>query len=72
MNHEQAVKIAKDLMCQYIEHLSVLSIVEDERGQFSITFRADGSLESLRAYLANRNLVLFDDKENGVFRIYEP
>ena len=66
------MKIAKDLMLQYMEQLSVLSIVEDERGQFSITFRAGGSLESLRAYLANRNLVLFDDKEKGIYRIYEP
>ncbi len=66
------MKIAKDLMLQYMEQLSVLSIVEDERGQFSITFRAGGSLESLRVYLADKNLVLFDDKENGIYRIYEP
>ena len=66
------MKIAKDLMLQYMEQLSVLSIVEDERGQFSITFRAGSSLESLRVYLADRNLVLFDDKENGMYRIYEP
>jgi hypothetical protein len=51
---------------------SFVSVEKNKQGTFSLTMKANGNIPDIKSFLANRDLVLSEDKEKGLCTICKP
>jgi hypothetical protein len=72
LERADAINVLKELINQRIVQLLFVTLLRNEHGKYDVLIRGDCDTIELRAFLAGKNLVLFEDKEKKTFRIYRP
>ncbi len=72
MNRDEAVTILKELIALNLVHPSFVSLEKNNLGIFSLTVKADCNLTEIRAFLADKDLILYKDEAKGTCTIYKP
>jgi hypothetical protein len=68
----EAVALLKELASLNLVIPSIVSIDKNKEGTFSLTIKTNSNLLGIRAFLADKNLILFEDTEKGTCTIYTP
>ena len=72
MNRTEAVSLLKELVSKNFVQPPFVSIEKDDKSTYSLVMKGYGDLTYIRAYLADKDLILFEDKEKEVCVIYKP
>jgi hypothetical protein len=70
LDRQEAVALLRELIAANLAQPSLISIDKIKNNTFSITMKGDTNLLGLRAFLADKDLVLRENKENGTCTIY--
>ncbi len=73
LKREEAITILKEIIKQNLVQTSMVRLDESEKDHFALKLNyLDADLCELRAFLADKSLILFVDDRNGVCTIYRP
>ena len=72
MDRKEAVALLKEMTILGFIQLSFVSIDKSANGTFIINLKANGKLQEIRAFLADKDLICFEDDEKGIYTIYSP
>ena len=67
-----AVALVKELISLHLVQPSLISIEKNTRGAFSLIMKVDGDIQGVKHLIAEKNLVIEEDKEKGYLIIFEP
>lgn len=70
LDRAEAVSLLKELITLGLILPSFVSVEKNERGAFSLTMKTNGDVAELRAFLADKELMLSEDNERGTCTIY--
>ena len=68
----EAMALLKELAGLNLVISSIVSIDKNKEGTFNLTIKTNDNLLGIRAFLADKNLILFEDTEKGTCTIYTP
>jgi hypothetical protein len=68
----EAVALLKELAELNLVIPSIVSIDKNKEGNFNLTIKTNSNLLGIRAFLADKNLILYEDTEKGTCTIYTP
>jgi hypothetical protein len=72
LNRAEAVDLIKELITLGLVLPSFVTIDENQEGKFGLTIKADSDMTEVRAFLACKNLMLYENKETGFCSIFKP
>ena len=72
LNRAEAVLLLKELIALNLIQPPFVSLEKNDLGAFNLTMKADGNLTEIRAFLADKDLILSEDKVKGTCTIYNP
>ncbi len=73
MDRKDAVDTLRALVdAKCIIQPSLLSLQQDDEQKYCILVKETVEFDLLRAFLADKHLILFIDKQNGYCKIYKP
>ena len=72
MDRAEAVKLLKEMVILGLVLPSFVSIDKNKQGGFILVMNSNGSVLGIRAFLSDKDLVIFEDKEKGTWTIYKP
>ena len=72
MERREAVALLKELVSNNLAIPSLVALKENRRGKFELFLKCDCDLPLLRQFLAEKNLMLTEDKEKGSCVISKP
>jgi hypothetical protein len=70
LDRVEAVALLKQMITLGLILPSFVSVEKNSNNGFNLVLKSEGDLLEVRAFLSNKNLVLFEDKEKGTFTIY--
>jgi len=72
LERHEAVALLKELVGLHLAPLSVISIQRNSRGRFDLIVKTDCGTPEFIQFIAERNLAVQADKENGYCTISKP
>ena len=72
MDRGEAIALIRKLIELDLAHPSFVSLEKNSQGSFDLTMKADGNLNEIRAFIANKDLIIYEDKEKGTCTICKP
>ena len=72
MERGEAVGVLKEIISENLGMPSVVSLNRNERCKFDLMLKGDCDVHALQKFVAERNLSIREDKENGYLTIFKP
>lgn len=72
MDRQQAVALLKEMMALDLVQPSFVTVEKNNRGTYSLIMKPNGNLTEIRAFLADKELMLLENKEKGTCSICTP
>ena len=72
MDRAEAVALLRELINLNLAQPSFVSIEKDGNGKFCLRMKTDGDLMGIRVFLADKNLILYEDQKKGTCTIGTP
>ena len=72
LERREAVELLKELVASNSVVSSVVSIDKNKRGSFSLTLKVDFDSQTIRQFIAGKNLICHEDSVKGYCTISKP
>ena len=72
MNRAEAIALIRKLIELDLAQSSFVSIEKNSQGTFNVTLKTNGRLNEIRVFVANKDLIVYEDKEKGTCTIRKP
>lgn len=72
MDRGRAISLFKEMVTLGLVQQSFVSVEKNKLGSFSLIIKPTGDISDIRAFLSNKNLVISEDTEKGMCKIYKP
>jgi len=72
LERQEAITLLKELLALGIVQPSFVSVEKNKQGTYSLTMKPNGNLTEIRAFLSDKDLILYEDKEKGICSICKP
>lgn len=72
MDRKEAVALLRELIIRNLALPSLVSLQENKHGKFDLVMKADCDSQPLIQFIAEKNLVLTENKKNGYCVISKP
>jgi len=60
---QEATTLLNELVAQNLAHPSYISVEKNDHGTYNISLKTNSHAVEIRAFLADKNLILSEDKE---------
>jgi hypothetical protein len=72
LDRQQAVALLKQMVVSGLVQPPIVSVDKNSDGTFSLVMKVNGNLAEIKAYLTDKNLILFENKDTDTCTICTP
>ena len=72
LDREEAVALIRKLVELNLAQPSFVSIEKNSQGTFNLTMKPNGNINAIRAFVADKDLIIYENKERGTCTIRKP